>query len=723
MGSSHDFQSTLGAGYSYRETSSGLISSTGDAERGRESLLESDDPIGQSKFYDSNRQDGFRCLPDVISPSRTLRQAETHTVLHFTLARMAPTQNHAGKRMQWASTRLISTNSRSLSSGDMSYAASFTAHEMYVMQVTAVLFATVSVLAAIVTFYWFSKMRRSFRHDLVIVLIGSDLLKSLWYLVSPVAALAHGPIDNSSPFCQISGFFVAVGSEGADIAVLLIAIHTALTIFKHNRLGESGLYRYRRAAFLFWFIFPLLAASLAFINPHGGYRFQGTICWLPIRPFWYRLALSWIPRYIVLLTIYGICLAIFIYVKRHFKTFSALKGDRSDSYGTNSNAMSFDGTADNTDSWREIQKFMDIELPMIKPAVPPLPKLNCHGLLPPSEENLVETWRGGDSSVRCLFNDPFRGTTSEAGPSNLPNEKDDSPFGATILHRSMHDALTGSLTQKATPQHSPSTTPEEVMNMDFVSPSEDNSIIGMLQALSDVVASPAAAQQRPFLEQPGLSLEKMATFAMNNPASTQYFGTKRLIQRQLRLVFIYPFTYGLMWLVPFALHCLQYTTYFSQHPPVGLVVAVNMIVAGQCAVDCFIFSTREKPWRYIPGSRGTLLDSFLFWTHDRRAADRVRTPKRSKENKGRSPGKSRAEMAADADVAYKRRDKEMVEWLEKRRLAELAKLGCEGDKGGENKDWWDDKWSRRRSISGLGRNRGSISLGVSVERPKRVLVK
>ncbi|EEY15189.1 conserved hypothetical protein [Verticillium alfalfae VaMs.102] len=102
----------------------------------------------------------------------------------------------------------------------------------------------------------------------------------------------------------MSGFFLAVGIEASDIAVALIAIHTALYIFKPRQLnGQSGLYPYRRTAYAVVFILPVVLASLAFINTPA-YVNNGQYCYLPIRPLWARLALSWIPRYIILLIIF-----------------------------------------------------------------------------------------------------------------------------------------------------------------------------------------------------------------------------------------------------------------------------------------------------------------------------------------------------------------------------------------------------------------------------------
>lgn len=72
-------------------------------------------------------------------------------------------------------------------------------------------------------------------------------------------------------------------------------------------------------------------AVLAFINPNSPYVSEETYCYLPTRPVWYRLVLSWIPRYLILCTILGIYVAVYLYTKSKF-------GDIDASFSTNSTA-------------------------------------------------------------------------------------------------------------------------------------------------------------------------------------------------------------------------------------------------------------------------------------------------------------------------------------------------------------------------------------------------
>jgi len=71
----------------------------------------------------------------------------------------------------------------------------------------------------------------------------------------------------------------------SDFAVLAIAVHSALYIFRPGlgRVGEGGLFRYRYYVYTAWFIFSVIMPSLAFVNKAPAYTAQGTFCYLPIR--------------------------------------------------------------------------------------------------------------------------------------------------------------------------------------------------------------------------------------------------------------------------------------------------------------------------------------------------------------------------------------------------------------------------------------------------------
>lgn len=134
-------------------------------------------------------------------------------------------------------------------------------------------------------------------------------------------------------------------------------------------------------------------------------------------------------------------------------------------------------------------------------------------------------------------------------------------------------------------------------------------------------------------------------------ADAEMLRTRDKIRRQLRFLFIYPLVYIGMWILPFVSNILQYDDKFAVNPPFGLSCITTICICSQAAVDCWLFSTREKPWRHIPGSNGGFWSSLKFWA----GWDGVR------ERTARTgPGKTRDEMVREARAAYQRRDEELA---------------------------------------------------------------
>jgi G protein-coupled receptor GPR1 len=163
----------------------------------------------------------------------------------------------------------------------------------------------------------------------------------------------------------------------------MIAVHSALYIFRpRSSGGEGGLYPYRNIAYVCWVIFPLLMSSLAFINNRNAYVSEGTYCYLPVRPFWYRLALGWIPRYLIFIVILAIYASIYYYVRHKFRGFNKISPSANeDSQGS------------------EIRP----NRPGKHNSIPPTPILACHGLIPDSRQasSLTEV-DGGSPSLPTL---------------------------------------------------------------------------------------------------------------------------------------------------------------------------------------------------------------------------------------------------------------------------------------------------------------------------------
>jgi G protein-coupled receptor GPR1 len=89
------------------------------------------------------------------------------------------------------------------------------------------------------------------------------------------------------------------------------------------------------------------------------------------------------------------------------------------------------------------------------------------------------------------------------------------------------------------------------------------------------------------------------------------------IQKQLRLIFIYPIVYVLMWLIPFVYHCMNYHDRWAMRPLYWLTLMATICVAMMGFMDCLVFTLRERPWKHISNSDGTFWGSFVVWSRDR----------------------------------------------------------------------------------------------------------
>jgi G protein-coupled receptor GPR1 len=423
------------------------------------------------------------------------------------------------------------------------------------------------------------------------LLIQSDMMKALWYMIHPIVAFIHGDVPTTSSFCQASGFFIALSIEASgmyrnpkhvdssltsvDFAILMIAIHTALYIWKPSpSIGEGGLYPYRHLAYVMWVIFPALSAGLAFVNPDHAYTSQGTYCYLPVRPLWYPVGLAWTPRYIIFITISTIYIAIYAYV--HYK-FNDLDSNMGHSYmEENATALNEINAGVDYDP-----RAMDPQLEI--PTTPPLPTLTRHGLIPSNTPSAVDP---NSRKASIASNDNVR-------PVSQGSDWVDQAFGGL-------DTRLKSGLQAERPTNLEASQFNSLRNIPGTSeaspPSDNHSFVGILHALRN---GNDPTPDTPIHHQPQLGLPSDATLTLVDSqgytGATEELHQKRIaIRRQLRFLFIYPLVYMFMWIIPFISHVLQYTNWYVRNPSLALTALVTVIVPLQCAVDSWLFSTREK---------------------------------------------------------------------------------------------------------------------------------
>ncbi|KAF1964586.1 hypothetical protein BU23DRAFT_492045 [Bimuria novae-zelandiae CBS 107.79] len=418
------------------------------------------------------------------------------------------------------------------------------------VQIAAVACASTSMGSSFITIYWFCRMQKRFRHRLIMLLIFGDLMKAMWLFLLAAVSLARGKIVTESVFCQTSGFLVQFGTETSDYAVLVIALHSALQVFRPSRtIRSDGLYRYRHQVYIGALVIPAAMAGLAFINPRWGYMSQGPFCSLPLRPFWYRLALQWIPRYLIAIIILGLAIAIYFHVGFEFR---ALHNSMQEAKPSVYTTFSVGSVENNVGSGPAIAEYQVSQSRRGSSAV-----------------SMIGASRR--ASVVALVDSHTDFGNDSTRTQSIPESSQVADRSYTLLPLRTDDTVnTDNSYNEKENQHDPSR-----------ENSEEN-------------ASPSSQAPNPHMQR---QLAKQWSH----------------IHRQLRLMFIYPLVYILVWLFPFINHCLTYQDGYARHPFYWLNLVTIICITLMGTIDCLIFSLREKPWRHIPTSDDTFLGSFIWW--------------------------------------------------------------------------------------------------------------
>ncbi|KAH6894553.1 G protein-coupled glucose receptor regulating Gpa2-domain-containing protein [Thelonectria olida] len=535
-----------------------------------------------------------------------------------------------------------------------------TPDQTYYLHIASVAAASLSLVAGMMTTYWFFRMRRSYRHDLIMLLIGFDMFQAIWFFTFPAVELVHGPISSTSKFCEASGFFLTLSIIVSDVAIMLITIHTALYIFR----GEQGLYPFRKYAYVALACYPIIMASLAFVNK-AGYVNTGQFCYLPIDPVWVRLVLSWAPRYVTFATILFCSAAIYVYVKILMRRFGDIKNAEAEQPSIGS---AFSAPA-------------RLQLP----STPPTPTINSHGLFP-----------SGPSSRRNSADDPFREHSVSTMSTLRPDSSPKKTYTSKLSRKSYHSTRRYSQAwmdntlppyfrhQSSEPDLRSMAGAHELATLAEVHIPDSTQSPLFARAYLDPNDPDAGFWNRPLTDsaEPRSrtpSLPNIFTMLGRGPdndsaasdtwilAQTQprldatgLVKTRETIRRQVKHVFIYPVVYVAVWTLPFIVHLTNY----GKGVPFGVRMASVCCLCLHGCIDAAIFSWKEKPW-----------------LHTRRLGHRISLScwKRTSQYDGMNTnaGRTREEMMTDGRLARQRRDRELADRQQDSR----------GRKGAA--EWWD----------------------------------
>ncbi|KAL5594121.1 hypothetical protein BROUX41_001167 [Berkeleyomyces rouxiae] len=578
------------------------------------------------------------------------------------------------------------------------------------LHIVSLLCSTVSLAVTSIALYFFLTSRRTFRHDLVVLLVISDFVKSSWLFIFPLISIASGPIASKSLLCQISGFCLSLGIEAFDIAVLLIATHAFLSILHPVAAGgpASGIYPYRFYAYAIFICFPTILASLAFLNKPLGYVNTGEYCYIASHPIWPSLLLSWAPRLWTFITI----VVLYVFMYKHVR--EVMQNYEKTSYSHNHAKLA------------QLSQVSRLDVYQLD-ALQPLPPIAYHGLIPHTRSSsFADGYSRADSNATLVFESQSTETLAMPLLSRSALKAAQAHSSQTIRWK-MPD-FSGSESDTVSPKggyrmrlySDPESVAPELLisspgNMDHdakpTSAQKDDN-------LSAVGAGSPAAISSTGLTRPGISplpstpssfegstrggyftgaiasafrnargscsssstavtatpIEK-ATFTLRSDVEAA--RTRSRVFRQLRLLFIYPVAYIGIWILPLTCSIMRMksigtssltdTGVGSSYAPYGLVIASMISLCIQGTVDAGILLVREKPWREKL-QRG----SGWWWGG------------RGRDGGQHTVGRTREEMLLDSRVARQRRAHEINE----RKAAAVLAPQQPATKD-RRRNWWD----------------------------------
>lgn len=385
----------------------------------------------------------------------------------------------------------------------------FSDYQNLVQRALAILSSLVAIFACLLAMYCFLAIdpkRLVFRHQLIAFLLLFDLLKACILLLYPARVLTHPTAYVNKRFCQVVGFFTATAIEGADLAILSFALHTLLLIFrpqlsvKLSETGrvEGGLYKYRYYVYGLSFVIPLVMASLAYI----GVGYISFVCWcyLPQQPVWYRLVLSWVPRYLIIVIIILVYGLIYYYVLKEFRALGGVFTTMQHQHTRDSN--------DKPSFFSALQFFYMKVRDTIQESFF-IPRAERNGSSSSSDASAVEAVGSRAKTDQSL--------------DETPTQDQDE---VNHTHNIMHDSE--------------------------------------------------------------LEAANLASFRKR----------QKLIERQMKSIFIYPIAYVSVWLFPFLLQCTQFNHERKHGPVYWLNYLGAFMQPFNGFVDALVFFYREEPWKY-----------------------------------------------------------------------------------------------------------------------------
>lgn len=548
--------------------------------------------------------------------------------------------------------------------------STFVAKDLRGLRIAALTASSASIVACTASIFFLfniDRRRRVFRHDLVLFLIICDFVKAIVLMIYPLVILVRNDVYADPRFYNTLGWFTAYCVEGADLAIFFFAIHFALLIFlpsrKWRRRGshkmEGGLYGIRRYIWPITALAPVVLASLAFINMKlldleelqsettvvldndtyhfrydariGGYKPYSAWCYLPPYPLWYKLVLSWGPRYFIIVFILVLYISIYVFVRRESKRIKKHLHDFKDQR-----------TKEQVAKLRAKSKWGFFKFKLfrifVKPVISFLFFLKSFLSFSFEDTSVPASGRNSIISEGSLYvtdedtsSDQVPSVTFHPGRGSFPRKK--SIARDCSQERGRYDDNRLKIGKQETP----------AMNNSRCAKSDGEQLDDWRNDLGGISSSvpkktdpgkPEAAHAGKTQSNRTLLSPIQSLYVKKGPSNSNDYhencppikkdstvliptvdvknvqadfqkqtyaamkSRRTQIQKNLRSIFIYPFSYIGIWLFPLVVDITQYHREIIHGPLVWLIYLATIAQPLNGLVDTLVFVYREKPWRY-----------------------------------------------------------------------------------------------------------------------------
>ncbi|EDO18421.1 hypothetical protein Kpol_1032p13 [Vanderwaltozyma polyspora DSM 70294] len=551
--------------------------------------------------------------------------------------------------------------------------STFSEDDLLKLRILSIVFAFISLVTGMVGLFllWnIDRRRKSFRHELLLYLIICDNIKTLISVIYPMILLIRRQARGIPALYNVLGFLTAFAIEGADFAIMVFALHFAILIFKPNYKWinkrtnnvEGGLYKYRYFIWLIALLTPIVLASLAFIDFNeiyfqiaykytnitednnyfgfgfqarkGGYKPLAVQCYLPPVPYWYKLALSWIPRYVLIVSIFGIYISIYVYVsresskiKREIAEFEhknlTLLGE---TIKTEENPRSFKKSLISV--FRHILGFLSLSLSIDDDKVSVDDSMNSRLLSKLSEtkfqanqilknpnndpkdkdlyDNTNNTFNDINGSIENLDTSQLSTFTQGIISNNIPNNNNhlNDTISDNILNRNTTiDVL---LFDGEADSNSNNNNNNNDNNNNIICSDINESTVRQVTKNNHRVTLNSEIYSMSFSGRSdsgeGTTDDSEAVKNIKYIFQKQTYSAmvkrRKQIQSNLRSIFIYPCSYIALWIFPIVIDITQYRYEISHGPVIWLAYISTIVTPLSSLVDTFVLSYRERPWQH-----------------------------------------------------------------------------------------------------------------------------